>query len=112
MQGCQITVRLPPDLKSKFDAYAAGFGLKASELAKLLIARERRRRRLVETSETRAIALELLRAGRGMPTVTAHLSSIEEVQEFDAYAQSCGLNRSQAGAWILATELQERWLER
>jgi hypothetical protein len=46
-----------------------------------------------------------------MPTVTAHLSSIGKVQEFDAYAEQCGLNRSQVGAWILRTELEEHWLE-
>jgi hypothetical protein len=40
------------------------------------------------------------------------MSSLREVTDFDEYAQQCGLNRNGAGAWLLETELRERWLEK
>ena len=104
----QITSRLAPELKTRFTAYAAGLGLKASELAKLLIIRELHRKRLVRAKLPEGSS----RTGREMPKVTAHFSSPAKVRQFDAHARECGLNRGRAAAWVLGTELEERWLER
>jgi hypothetical protein len=111
----QITIRLSPATKAEFDSYAAGLGLMASELAKLLIVRERVRRRLADVFAAGELPTRERRAGGRddpLPTVTAHLSLLEEVKSFDAYAHQFGLNRTTAGAWLLETELRERWLER
>jgi len=102
-------------VKAKFYEYASTCGLDASELAKLLIVRERHRRRLKQLRRyTPPILKPRRRKGSGTPlsTVTAHLSSVTQVTEFDAYARICGLNRSAAGAWLLETELSERWLKK
>lgn len=111
----QVTVRLPPETKAVFEHYCEQLGLDASELAKLLIIRERKLRRLLAL-KTSGRCPKRQRQLRGeaiaLPTVTAHLSSVEQVAEFDSYARCCGLNRDNAGAWLLETELSERWLER
>jgi hypothetical protein len=111
----QITIRLDPPTKSNFEDYAGRLGLDTSELAKLLIVRERILQRL--SAQTSAHDLpkrvrQVYGSGARLPTVTAHMSTREQVEEFDAYAKSCGLNRNRAGVWLLETELQEKWLER
>lgn len=111
----QITIRLSPTTKERFEAYAERLGLDASELAKLLIMRERYRQRLASLAGKGRLPAKARRpAGDGerLPTVTAHLSSLEQVKTFDVYAHQCGLNRSTAGAHLLEAELDERWLER
>lgn len=111
----QITIRLSPSEKARFEEYASSLGLGASELAKILIVREWHQKRLIKSKlASGSTRKSRRRAGTGnrLPTVTAHLSSVEEVKKFDAYARECGLNRSSAGAWILLNELQERWLEK
>jgi hypothetical protein len=111
----QITVRLKPDTKAAFEAYSERVGMDTSELAKLLIVRERKLGRLAALkAEGRSPVRR--RQARGaaiaLPTVTAHLSSVEQVAEFDKYARLCGLNRNSAAAWLLEAEVQECWLER
>ena len=109
----QITIRLDPASKGLFDGYADSLGLMASELFKLLIVRERHLRRLAAMAQDGQIPSRRRRsAGKGirLPTVTAHLSAIEQVTEFDLYAQECGLNRNGAGALLLEMELNEQWL--
>ena len=111
----QIAIRLPPETKAAFETYAAGLGLDASELAKLLIVRERTLRRLAvlqregevpkRKRQTRGRAIDL-------PKITAHVSSLVQVKEFDDYAKKCELNRNSAGVWLLEKELSERWLEK
>lgn len=109
----QITIRLPPRLKIEFEAYANRLGLRSSELAKLLIARERLLRRLKSLHKKRK-APKRSRQERGsaveMQKITAHVSTVDQVKEFDAYAASCSLNRNLAGAWLLEKELSEKWL--
>jgi hypothetical protein len=46
------------------------------------------------------------------PTVTAHFSTLAEVEAFDKYATSCSLNRQSGAAWLLTAELKEQWLEK
>jgi hypothetical protein len=115
MASHQITIRVPPATKKAFGEYAQRFGLRDSELLKLLIVREKGRRGLEEAAKIiRAATPERRPAGAGgrLPTITAHLSSVIEVKEFDAYAARCGLNRNASGLWIVETELREKWLER
>ena len=47
-----------------------------------------------------------------MKSVTAHLSSVKQVEEFDAYVKSCDLSRDSAGAWLLENELRDKWLQK
>jgi hypothetical protein len=115
MAARQITIRLSAFSKTDFDQYAAGLGLRASELAKLLIVRERALRRLVKlcaAGEAPRRPHRVQSAGARLPTVTAHMSSLDQVADFDNYARECGLNRNGVGAWLLEEELNEHWLER
>ena len=110
----QITIRLAPSTKTEFDGYAARFGLMDSELAKLLIVRERIHKRLAEAHKRGELLQRPRRAGGAggrLPTVTAHLSSVEDVTAFDAYIRQYNLTRTEAGAWLLEAELRDRWLE-
>lgn len=115
MAVAQITVRLPSAMKAEFETYAEQMSLDASELVKLLIVRERKLQRLSALTAAGGGPLRT-RQPRGsaviLPTITAHLSDVGQVAEFDKYANSCGLNRNSAAAWLLETELQERWLEK
>src|ERR1700678_3408277 len=107
----QITIRLSPEAKAEFERYASGLGMRASELAKLLIVRERHQRRLLMPKSDAKVAERRHRSVRPRerpPTVTAHLSSVGEVESFNAYAVDCGLNRSSAGAKLLEAELRDR----
>ena len=111
----QITAHVLPATKKKFKTYAREQGLDTSELAKLLIMRERRLSRLFALTLTE----QPHRGGRqprglavGTTSITAHLASIHNMKKFDAYARKCGLSRSKAAAWLIETELNERWLER
>jgi hypothetical protein len=111
----QITIRLLPSLKAEFERYANDLGLRASELAKLLIVREWRLKRLAKRHKAGNVP-KRERQERGsaikLETITAHVSSVDQVEKFDAYAESCSLNRNHAGAWLLETELSEEWLKR
>jgi hypothetical protein len=110
----QITVRLASSVKTEFEAYAAQLGLDTSELAKLLIVRERNLKRLAALKNANEIPTRRRQqygSRTRFPTVTAHFSTRTPVEEFDAYAKSCGLNRSGAGAWLLEMELREKWLK-
>jgi hypothetical protein len=110
----QITIRLLPRLKAEFETYANELGLRASELTKLLIVREKALRRL-DALHKAGREPRRSRQERGsavnMEKITAHVGTIDQVKEFDAYAVSCSLNRNLAGAWLLEKELSERWLK-
>jgi|SRR6185295_3753762 len=115
MSKQQITARLDPQEKDAFDSYAAQFGLDSSELAKLLLVRERKLQRLLALKNKRQVPqVERQPWGRAIkkPTVTAHLSNSAEVEAFDQYAISCNLSRQTAAAWLLTSELKEKWLEK
>jgi hypothetical protein len=115
MPVAQITIRLPPKSKRAFESYAEAMGLKASELAKLLVVRERKLKRLAQLKKNGNVP-KRTRQQRGaavpMKSVTAHLSSVKQVEEFDAYVKSCDLSRDNAGAWLLENELRHRWLQK
>jgi hypothetical protein len=115
MADPQITIRVDQATKTAFEAYARKLDLKESELAKLLLVRERFCRRLAALHAAGQTPVRPRRApgeAEGpLPTVTAHLSSKKAVEAFDAYTAACGLNRSTGGAWLLEKEISERWLE-
>src|ERR1700731_4561462 len=110
----QITIRLKPRLKAAFKTYAAKVGMRDSELAKLLIVREKNLRHLASLYKTGKLPKKR-RQARGsaiqLKTVTAHVSSVGEVEQFSAYADTCQLTRSLAGALLLEQELREKWLK-
>ena len=108
----QITVRVSAEMKSEFDTYAAVFRLNSSPLLKLLIAREWRLRRMEKLAKAgKLVKFPQRVAASGRVAVTAHVPDLSDVTEFDRYARNCGLNRDKAGAWLMQTELRERWLE-
>jgi hypothetical protein len=111
----QITARIQPEIKKQFEQYAESLGLDASELAKLLIVRERHQRRLAKLKEAGKVVQRSRRAygdGSRLPTITAHLSSVKDVKEFDTYVAKHGFSRSAAGAYLFEAEVRERWLEK
>jgi len=111
----QITIRLPPSSKRAFETYAGALGLKVSELAKLLIVRERGLKRLAHLKKSGEVPKrkrQLRGSAVPMKSITAHFSSVREVQEFDTYVKRCDLNRDSAGAWLLEKELDDKWLKR
>ncbi len=111
----QITIRLPAHIKTEFEAYAIANGLDASKLAKLLIIRELRIRRLLRLkNENRAPKSERQKRGSAVEseTITARFSSVTDVDGFDQYAETCDLTRQAAGAWLLDRELKDRWIEK
>jgi hypothetical protein len=111
----QVTIRLQPQRKRAFDNYAGELGLHASELAKLLIVREKSIRQLATLHAAGKLPeRDRRKRGSGIQpgTVTAHLSDVDEVKKFDKYARSCHLSRNAAGALLLEQELLEKWLKR
>lgn len=110
----QIAIRLTATSKAEFERYAEKLGLDASALIRLLIVRERHQRRIAKLARKGTSSRSRRAAGsrESLPKVTAHFSSAAEVAEFDDYAKECGLNRNGAGAWLVQTELSERWLEK
>lgn len=115
MATAQITVRLSKSAKAEFDAYSRQLGLAASELAKLLVVRERHQKRLPTLQASAAASAATNTSSqrqRRTSKVTAHVSSPRQVAEFDAHARACGLDRNGAGVLLLEAELRERWLEK
>ena len=111
----QITARLQPEIKKQFEQYAESLGLDASELAKLLIVRERHQMRIAKLKEAGKVSQRPRRPSgesKRLPTITAHLSSLKDVEEFDAYVIKYGFSRSSAGAYLFEFEVRERWLEK
>ena len=110
----QIVIHVSSSVKAEFDQYANEW-LNPAALAKLLIIRELRLQRLIAMKHAGSVPTRP-RQRRGAATslraVATRLASKEAVQQFDAYATRCGLSRDSAGAWILQTEIRERWLER
>src|SRR5947209_12970390 len=108
----QISGRLHEAVKDEFSAYAARFDLDDSQLAKLLFRREQHHRQLAGlVASGRKPEVTAPPRRRRPATITAHYRSAAAITEFDAYAQSCGLARNRAAAWIIEHELKERWLE-
>src|SRR5271167_3059995 len=110
MPSKHISFRIHQGLKNRFERYAASLDVGASELLRLLIAREYRLRRL-----TREHFDPDRQSGAGnasLPTVTAHMLKADDVRRFGAYAEACGITRNEAGAWLIETELREQWLEK
>ena len=103
----QITTRLSPELRRDFEDYAAGLGLDASELARLLIIRELKRRRILKNLKYRHLSLL---DGSNRIKLTAHFHGSEPIKKFDQHAKTAGLSRASAARVLYARELEERWL--
>jgi hypothetical protein len=111
----QISVRLITASKDAFLAYSDFLELDHSEVARLLVVREKRLRKLAALSAEGKAPIRP-RQTRGeaapMPHITVYLRSLQFTKQFTAYAGSCGLKRTDALAWLLETELNEKWLAR
>lgn len=110
----QIPIRINLDLAEQARAYAKEQGVGDSELLKLLFQRERRLRRLAalhRLGRTPHRPRQKKGSAEIMDVITVYFS-VEERAEFERYASDCGLRKSDAGAWLLRQELQERWLLR
>jgi hypothetical protein len=111
----QISVRMATAIKDALVAYSDSLELDHSEIAKLLVIREKRLRRLAALSAKGKVPIRARQTrGKGvpMPHVTVYLRSLRFTKQFTAYAASCGLKRTDALAWLVETELTERWLTR
>src|SRR5271157_1165308 len=104
----QINARLSPRIRDRFDDYAAKLGLDAAELARLLIVRELRVRRILMSSNPQAPSKASTATGHRK--LTAHFHRAEQVAEFDRYANAHGLSRAAAAKLIFERELRETWL--
>ena len=99
----QITARLSPTKRQRFERYAESLGLNGSSLARLLLAR--------------ALGYpvgvpQMGRQTRGSSDgkLTAHLCNSTIVKRLQAYADSQKFSRSEAARLIFEEELTERWL--
>jgi antitoxin component of RelBE/YafQ-DinJ toxin-antitoxin module len=106
----QITARLSPDIRHRFEQYAAELGLDASELARLLITREMRIRRVLQLSKCQSDANRRPAKKLGERKLTAHFHLPEKVAEFDRHARAFNLSRAAAARLIVERELREKWL--
>jgi hypothetical protein len=105
----QINARLSPEIRERFDDYAAGLGLDAAELARLLIVRELRVRR-ISMPGGNPQGPSKASTTTGHRKLTAHFHLSEQVAEFDRYANERGLSRAAAAKLIFERELREMWL--
>jgi uncharacterized protein len=105
----QITTRLSPGIRSRFERYAAKLGLDASELARLLILREIRVRRLRRNHPLHP-GRRVARKGGVERKLTAHFHLADNVNEFGRYANAKGFSRAAAARLIAERELDEKWL--
>jgi hypothetical protein len=87
----QMSCRVSDGVKAAFGAYAGKLGLHDSELARLLIARERHHRQLEAFVKAGGAASPPASSAATPPKITAHFSSPTVAAEFDAYAANCGL---------------------
>ena len=108
----QITTRLSPAIRDRFERYAAKLGLDASELARLLILREIRVRRLLRRAKSPSRSRHAASRSAGDRKLTAHFHLLDNVDEFARYAHTRGFSRSAAAKLIAENELRERWLAR
>ncbi len=102
----QLNISVTRTDRERFDSYAAEFGLDRSGLANLLLYRELRVGRLEKLD--RGL---VQRPGSRSVRITAHLPD-GRLEVFDERAERAGLKRSAAGALVLLSELQQRWLEK
>lgn len=111
----QISVRMPADTKAAFTAYVERLGLDVSEVANLLVLREKRLKRLASLKKSGKSPKRTRQPrGRAIPRahITVYLRSTKTTAEFVSYAEACDLKRTDALAWLLEAENNERWLER
>ena|SRR5579862_4159181 len=105
----QQSFRVSPEVKIAFGAYAGAIGMNDSELARVLIARERRHHQLAKLVSTGA---RIISGNSGDTKITAHFLTVADRLQFNEYAKTCGVAPGRAGAWIIERELTERWLDR
>ena len=101
----QLNIYVARTERERFAEYAAQFGLDVTALSNLLLERELRVGRLA------TLRLQL-QVGEGRTEkITAHMTAVRRAQ-FGDRAKQIGLSLSQAGAILVSSELQEKWLEK
>lgn len=104
----QANAYVSEQVSDAFDSYSRSCGLTSkSELLKLLIERELRLRRLSRSGAS--LVRHRHPVGRGSK-ITTHLPSRVN-ERFDAHTRTLGFSKSAATAFLIETELSERWLE-
>jgi hypothetical protein len=101
----QITARLSPTLRQRFEEYALSLGLTGSSLARLLLVRE-----LQATMAGSRVRGRKRESEDGK--LTAHSCSDEIVRRLQAYADGKRTSRADAARLIFERELSDRWLAR
>jgi hypothetical protein len=99
----QITARLSPQARRRFEKYAISLGLNGSSLARLLLVRELQR---PMKSPTRAGR----RGGSEDGKLTAHSCSAETIRQLQAYADARRKSRAEVAKIVFERELRDRWL--
>lgn len=102
----QLNIYVSGTEQERIDSYAAQFGLDRTGLANLLLYRELRVGRLSALKEG-----GVKRGGPKETKITAHLRD-GRLEAFVERAKLLGLKRSAAGALVLLSELDDRWLEK
>ncbi len=104
----QITARLSPEKRERFERYAEGLGLADSELARILIVKSLR----MPVKLPKKLSAK---SGRGKQVgrkLTAHFQDQQFVKKFDQSIAGLGLSRQAIARLIFERELEERWLAR
>jgi hypothetical protein len=100
----QITARLSPEDRLRFEKYAISFGLNGSSLARLLLLRELR----VRMERPRDVVGR--KRDSGYRKLTAHSCGAAIVKRLRAYAEARHVSRAEAAKLIFEHELSECWL--
>ena len=98
----QITARLSPGERRRFEKYALSLGLNGSSLARLLLQRE------LGGPIKRPVRFRGSEDGK----LTAHSCSAEAVRLLKAHADAQGVSKAEAAKFIFQRELRERWLSK
>jgi hypothetical protein len=100
----QVNIYIRGTDRVRFAKYASQFGLDVTALSNLLLVRELRVGRLGDLQLKGPL-------GPRKEKITAHVAS-DRREDFAIRAKNVGLSMSEAGALLVLTELEERWLEK
>jgi len=108
----QITARLSPGIRDRFDDYATKVGLDASELARLLILREIHVGRLSRFAKSHPGRAGTPPKGKKERKLTAHFHQRlrRQVAQFSKRVRAARLSREAAVRILAEQELVEKWL--
>lgn len=97
----QITARLSPRSRRRFEDYARSVGLNGSSLARLLLFR---------ALQGGGMAIRRKKSVSKDGKLTAHDCGVEAVQRLRDYAEERRISKAEAAKHIFENELTDRWL--